>query len=113
VSLAQIEQFYALAQHDGPLQDKLVADGIDTAQLAASAVREAGTLGYRFTHQEALAWMRSIQMHKASGELNDHQLEAVAGGKSPAKKPGRQNSAKPPPLPNTTAALAQLFKPRP
>ena len=113
MSLAQIEQFYALATQDGPLQDKLVAGGGHLEHILANSVREAQALGYLFTLDEATAWMKAHQALKSSGELSDSQLEAVAGGKSGPTKPVGRNNFKPPAQPATLDVLAQAFKSTP
>jgi hypothetical protein len=113
VSLAQIEQFYALAAHDGPLQDKLVVGGGQLAYILANSVREAQALGYFFTLEEATAWMNARQTLMSDGELSDNQLEAVAGGKSSTIKSAGRNTFKPPAQPATMEALAQAFKSTP
>jgi hypothetical protein len=109
VSLAQIEQFYALALNDGRLQDKLVTGGGQLEQILGNAVREAQALGYFFTLDEAVAWTKAHQTLDANGELSDNQLEAVAGGKSGTPKPVDRSVVKPLAQAATRDALAQAF----
>lgn len=111
MSLAQIEQFYAIATHDGPLQDKLAEGGASVDQIIANAVREGQALGYVFTLDEATAWMKNRQATSANGELSDHQLEAVAGGKNTPFKPTGRNVFKPPAQAATLEALIRAFHP--
>jgi predicted ribosomally synthesized peptide with nif11-like leader len=82
MSQAHIEQFYAKASNDAALINKMAAGTKSSDDFVANAVKEGKALGYNFSAEEANAWIKKQQDTKASGELSDSQLEAVAGGKT-------------------------------
>jgi hypothetical protein len=84
MSLAHIEQFYAKAIKSQPLIDKMLKGTKSPEDFIRNAVSEGKSQGYDFTYEEAHAWIEQQQRMKASGELSDSQLEAVAGGKGSA-----------------------------
>lgn len=88
MSVQNIEKFYAIAAADDAVFAQLV-DGVETrGQFVGRAVDVADQHGLSFTADEADRWISEQERIHASGELNDTQLESVAGGKS--KKDKRQ-----------------------
>ena len=90
MTTAHVEKFAELVGKDPALLAKLGLDKVNADAAAASAsasafitnaVKEAKALGLQFTEQEARAFMDAESKAAASGELRDHQLEAIAGGK--------------------------------
>ena len=93
MTTAHVEKFAELAGKDPALLAKLGLDKVNADAVAASAsaaafitnaVKEAKALGLEFTEEEARAFMDAESKAAASGELRDHQLEAIAGGKGTA-----------------------------
>ena len=82
MSAQNIEQFYNLVQTSQQLQQQLGAAQNEQSfyEIAAKIGNENG---YSFSANEAQTYMNE-QSVQNSGELSDHELEAVAGGK---KKP--------------------------
>lgn len=56
------------------------------ASSLSRAVELANQLGLSFTLEEANEWITEQERLDANGELNDTQLESVAGGKSKGAK---------------------------
>ena len=82
MSQVHLEKFYDIAANDQVLSEKLIGDGnTSPEQFCENAVAEAKELGLEFSVDEAYAWVAAQDEIKASGELNDTQLENVAGGK--------------------------------
>lgn len=111
--LAHIEKLYALTTNDCCLYDKLVAQGQQLKKILVNSFREARPLGYFFTLDKAIVSTKANQTLKSNGELNDNQLEAVAGGKSETIKLAGRNTLKSPAHPATRDALAQAFECKP
>ncbi|MFM9970691.1 MAG: hypothetical protein ACKVQK_20055 [Burkholderiales bacterium] len=82
MSVAHVEQFYGRAANNMALFHKMVEGTQSPNDFIANAVKEAQTMGYSFTFEEADTWIKKQQQIKASGELTDSQLEVVAGGKN-------------------------------
>ena len=93
MSQAHIEKFYAIASKDDALLAKMMAGTNGPEDFVANAVKEGNALGYTFTAEEGSAWIKQQQDIKASGELSDSQLEAVAGGKSARQALGNAGGA--------------------
>ena len=72
MSKEAVSNFYKAVAQDQALQDKLKA-----ADRPSSVVNMAAELGYEFTEEELVALM---QERKDSGELDESQMDAVAGG---------------------------------
>ena len=82
MSQAHIEQFYKKVVADPALFQNLV-DGAETPeQFIQRAVAAAQSDGLQVDVAEATAWIEGQMQARASGELSDAQLEAVAGGKT-------------------------------
>ena len=86
MSQAQLERFYQVAAKDQNMLKELLGPSVkgDTftpEDFVRAAVAKAKELGYEFSYDEADAWIKKIQSVRASGELDDAQLESVAGGK--------------------------------
>jgi predicted ribosomally synthesized peptide with nif11-like leader len=81
MSQAHIEQFYSKAVKDPALINKMLAGTNGPDDFVRNAVKEGKSNGFDFSYDEANAWIKEQQRLKASGELSDSQLEAVAGGK--------------------------------
>ena len=93
MSQAHIEQFYAIAAKDEALLARMMAGTNGPDDFVANAVKEGKALGYTFTAEEGSAWIKKQQDIKASGELSDSQLEAVAGGKTARQALGNVGGA--------------------
>ena len=88
MSKAQLDKFATLVSNDpGVLRD--VAHGAqETEQYIRHVVEDAKRRGYDFTEAEAAAWLTERrQLQLARGELQDAELDAVAGGFFPAPPP--------------------------
>jgi hypothetical protein len=95
MSQAHIEQFYGKAVKDPALVNKMLMGTKGPDDFIRNAVKEGKNQGYEFSYEEADAWIKKQQKAKASGELSDSQLEAVAGGKSGALNSSAVSGADP------------------
>jgi predicted ribosomally synthesized peptide with nif11-like leader len=80
MSVQNIEAFYKQV-----LKNPALANGLDTATDTASFGRIAAEMGeaagFKFSAEEAGTWICEKLARQADGELDDEELEAVAGGK--------------------------------
>ncbi len=82
MSTAHIEQFYAKSLKDPAAVQAMLSGTSGPEDFIRNAVAAGKAQGFDFTYEEADAWIKNQQKMKASGELSDSQLEAVAGGKN-------------------------------
>jgi hypothetical protein len=80
MSVENIEKFYAMAFKDQSLIQDLKA-ATDEANFANIAVGLGAANGCDFTAEEVIEWRKAKILAATNGELDDLQLEAVAGGK--------------------------------
>lgn len=81
MSIQNVEKFVEIAAKDTAIMSRL-ADGVDSIeQLVERAIGVADHHGITFSAGDAIAWIADQQRILAHGELNDIQLESVAGGK--------------------------------
>lgn len=80
MSTENIEKFYALAHRQPALVAELRLDS-EPAVFAEQAVRLGAANGFDFSAAEAQAWQQAKAEATRNNELDDQQLEAVAGGK--------------------------------
>jgi hypothetical protein len=80
MSTENIEKFYALAYSQPALVADLRMDS-EPAVFAEQAVRLGAANGFAFSAAEAQAWQQAKAEATRNNELDDLQLEAVAGGK--------------------------------
>ena len=78
MSIENIEKLYAMAHANPALVAGLPADG--DAAYAAAAVLLGAAHGCAFSEQEAAGWIAAKAAATRNGELDDLQLETVAGG---------------------------------
>ena len=82
MSVENLEKFYALAFKNPSLAEAIQAAQAAGAENFVIIATELGKAnGCSFTAQEAGDWIKAKSAAAAKGELNDVQLEAVAGGK--------------------------------
>lgn len=96
MSQPTIEQFSQEVMQDPTVQHRLQS-APDQESLVNSAVAIGQEKGYSFSTKEVEEWLAANQSTLNSGdELNDAQLEAVAGGKGGGgkKKGGSSNADK-------------------
>jgi predicted ribosomally synthesized peptide with nif11-like leader len=84
MSVESINQFFQKLSEDEKLQQEL-AKAVESAENEGVATAELGAKhGYQFTSDELWQEIQNrhneIQRSKEAGELNDEELEAVAGG---------------------------------
>lgn len=80
MSTENIEKFYALAYQNPALVEGLKAV-TDREAYTKLAIELGAANGYDFNAAEVAAWTAEKAATIAAGELDDQQLEAVAGGK--------------------------------
>lgn len=80
MSVENIDKFYAMAFKDQSLIEGLKA-ATDEASYAKIAVEIGAANGCEFTAEEVTEWRKVKILAASNGELDDLQLEAVAGGK--------------------------------
>ncbi len=80
MSAENVEKFYAMAFKDQSLIAGLKS-ATDEASWAKTASELGAANGCAFTPEEAAEWRKAKVLAAANGELDDLQLEAVAGGK--------------------------------
>lgn len=81
---SEIQKFYVMAWNDPAIVDGLM-DITDPQAYAKKAVELGAANGCQFTEDEVAVWAKEKVAALASNELDDQQLEAVAGGKSANK----------------------------
>ena len=94
MSIENIEKLYAMAHTNPALVAGLPTDG-DAAAYAAAAVLLGAAHGCAFSEQEAAGWIAAKAAATRNGELDDLQLEAVAGGKAGPGIPSSQHQRSP------------------
>jgi predicted ribosomally synthesized peptide with nif11-like leader len=72
--MSQLQEFYQLIKQDAELQQKLT----EAKDLPSEAVELGKTKGYHLTREEV---ERFLNRGEEEGELNELELEYVAGGK--------------------------------
>jgi predicted ribosomally synthesized peptide with nif11-like leader len=82
VSNDAIRKFLEKADGETELQDRLEAALAEDKNGVASFLEVAAESGFEFTADEFLEAMEDMGMGKDGAELDDEQLEAVAGGLS-------------------------------
>ncbi len=87
MSIETVNQFYQVAMQDPALkqQFRTIAESKSNQELLQMAVEQGQKRGYSFTTEEVAQAINATQRpSRTEGniELSDHQLEAVAGGKS-------------------------------
>lgn len=85
--MSSINQFYQEVMQDAALQQQFQA-AHDRESLVNLSVELGQQKGYNFTSNEAEEWLKSAAAQLPSesgtqGELNEEELEAVAGGATP------------------------------
>jgi hypothetical protein len=78
-----IDKFYQLAYKNPSLVEPLNHVGLDQEAYAKLAVELGAHSGCEFSVAEANAWLVDKAAALSRNELDDQQLEAVAGGKLP------------------------------
>ncbi|HSQ05809.1 MAG TPA: hypothetical protein VLN59_17355 [Burkholderiales bacterium] len=79
MALRHVEEFFRTAFKDPQLMSRMLQDNGRPEDCIRNAVKIAGEQGFRFSMQEAAAWLQQ-QAQKADGELSDAQLGQVSGG---------------------------------
>ena len=87
MSRANIEKFYEIAQSDSRLARTLLNGTESDNEAIERAVDAAKIHGLDFTHDEMKDWVAEQRSSNELGELNDLQLEYVAGGKEDKDPP--------------------------
>ena len=89
MSEAHIAKFAEIVVQDPEMYARLgleqVSDEAGGRAFVSKAIKEAKAAGLEFTEAEGYEWMKEEVASESRGELSDTQLEAVAGGKGPAK----------------------------
>ncbi len=80
MSIENIEKFYAMAFKNPSMVEGLKTDG-DPERFATLAVELGAANGCIFTTEEVGEWTKVKAVALQKNELDDQQLEAVAGGK--------------------------------
>ncbi len=80
MSIENIEKFYAMAFKNPSMVEGLKTDG-DPERFATLAVELGAANGCIFTTEEVGEWTKVKAAALQKNELDDQQLEAVAGGK--------------------------------
>ena len=88
MSFESLNQFFQEISQDPSQQQQLVQSAIDGESLVNKVVELGKEKGYDFTQAEAQDWIEaaSAQMESQPNterELNDEELESVAGGWTP------------------------------
>ena len=87
MSQVQLEKFVSRISNN-PAELEQAAKGTqDPEEFVRNVLAYAKQNGYDFTEQEGRAWLEQHGRELGGGELNDAQLEAVAGGKGGSKGP--------------------------
>ena len=95
MTTAHVEKFAELVAKDPALLAKLGLDKanadaaaakVSAAAIITNAVKEAKALGLEFTVDEFHGWKQAQVKAAARGELTEHQLDAVAGGRFDASE---------------------------
>jgi hypothetical protein len=79
MSKAQLERF-AESVSDPAAFDEATGGAGDLQQCARNVVQYATARGYELTEDEARTWLAERTQQVAGGELEESQLDAVAGG---------------------------------
>ena len=87
MSSATMNQFFQDLSEDATMQQQF-QEATDRESLVNKVVELGKEKGYSFTPSEAEEWLESAAAYMqsqsdANGELNEEELEAVAGGFSP------------------------------
>lgn len=92
MSSATMNQFFQDLAQDATMQQQF-QEATDRESLVNKVVELGKEKGYSFTPSEADEWLESAAGYMqsqsgANGELNEEELEAVAGGFTPLIVPG-------------------------
>jgi len=90
MSQAQVEKFVAFVARNPAALQSASQGAQETEVFVANVTRYAREQGFDFTSDEARSWLTQYRQQSTDGELQDAQLEAVAGG---SKGGGSPNGA--------------------
>lgn len=82
MSKAQLERFISVVSNDPTVLEQASKGEEDLQKCARNVVQYAKAQGYDFTEDEAREWLA-----ERAGELEDSQLDTVAGGAAYIKMP--------------------------
>jgi hypothetical protein len=80
MSTAQVEKFFTSVCRNPAALEEVSKDTNDLNGFVKNIVQYAKHKGYEFTEDEARTWILDFTQQSADGELQDSDLEAVAGG---------------------------------